>query len=978
MDPSQPSGPGPFGPCSRGVALPCYAVATAGATDGGSVVVGGEQVAAGTIGRRSELNAIARFLAAVPTGPSALLIEGEAGIGKTTLWKEAVAAAHRDAFQVLSCRPAHAEMALPYMGLGDLFAHVPTPVLAELPAPQRRSLDVALLRADDSGQALHQRTLSVAVSNALPILARAGPVLIAVDDAQWLDPPSRHVLRYALRRISPASIGVLLARRSGAPEEDPLGLGAALPADALQRMTVGPLDLASLGTLLHERLRAPFAAPALRRLGEASRGNPFFALELGRALLDAGDAALPGEPLPVPSSLTELLGARLLRLSRPVRQALLTTASLSRPTVDLVRAACGVAGTADALQRAHDAGLIEMHDGALRFTHPLLASVLHSQATAHELRRLHRRLAALVTGADERARHLALSAVEPDEEVAAAIDGAAVRAARRGAPDAAAALLEQATRLTPPVAVDRVLRRTLDAADQHLAAGDTTRARTLFDQVATVAGDDTTRARALHGLGRIRFFEGRFRAAMAYLEKASQQAGGDVALRFAIERDSVFALMNMGAMPDAVRHARAAVQVAQDSGDRESLVEALYYLCMIAFVHGDELDARLLQRAIALDGHVSFAPLLEHPGLGTGRFPLAIVLKFSDRFDDARALFRALYAEHVEHGDETALPPVLFALGELACWTGDLDEAERLAGEVRAVAARTGQAVVDARAVLLEAMVAVRRGDAETARAAASASLALAEASEDAPALLRSLRSLGLLELSLGNAEAALVHLQRGVELEASAGYDPCLARLLPDAVEALVAVGRLDDALRLTLLLEAGAARHARPWCVAGAARCRGIVDAAAGDFDAALAALQRAVSAHEQLDQPFELARTLLASGRVQRRAKQRGAARHSLDRAVAIFESLGAQRWAELARRELHRIGGRSSTPFALTATERRVAELVAEGQTNREVAATLFMSAKTVETNLTRIFAKLGVGSRRELARLPAEDKPRDSP
>lgn len=919
------------------------------------------------IGRRSELDAIACFLGGVPGGPSGLLIDGEAGIGKTTLWKEALAAAHRDAFRVLSCRPAQSDAALPYLGLDELFAQVPESVLAELPLPQRRSLEVALLRAEADGQPLHQRALSVAVSNVLPILARTGPLLIAIDDVQWLDPPSRHVLRYAFRGIPPAAIGVVLARRLGASDDDPLGVGSAFAPGSLQRITVGPLDLPSLDHLLHARLRRAFAASTLRRLEQASGGNPFFALELGRVLLDSGETVLPGEPLPAPSSLTELLGARLLRLNRSVRQALLAVAALSRPTSDMVAAACGITATRIALERASDAGLIEIHSGALRFSHPLLASVLYSQATAAELRQLHRRLAALVTDPDERARHLALSAMEPDEAVATEIAAAAVRAARRGAPDAAAALLEQATRLTPPVAVDLVLRRTLDSADQHLAAGDTSRARILFEQVSTVTGDDTMRARALHRLGRIRFHEGRFGTAVAYLETALQHSGEDVRLRFAVERDMTFALMNMGAMSDSVRHARAALDVAEASGDEASVVEALYYLCMTAFFHGDEVDARLLQHAIALDRGADFAPLLPHPGLGTGRLPLALMLRFSDRFDDARALLRALHAEHVEHGDETALPPVLFALGELACWTGDLDEALRLAGEVRAVGARTGQASVEARAVLLEAMVGVRCGDADAARTAVTTSLALAEASEDAPAQLRSLRAIGLLELSLGDAAAALPHLERGVTLEASAAFDPGLARLLPDAVEAMVGVGRLGDAGRLVVSLEANARRHRRPWGLAMAARSRGILDAACGDIDRALAALERAVAEHARLDEPFELARTLLAQGRVQRRARQRGAARHSLDRAEAIFESLGATRWAELARQEQHRIGGRASTPFDLTTTERRVAELVAEGQTNREVAAALFMSTKTVETNLTRIFAKLGVSSRREMSR-----------
>ena len=946
------------------------------------MVAAGEDVILGAIGRQSELGTIARFLATVPAGPAALVIEGEAGIGKTTLWNEAVAAAQRESFRVMSCRPAQSERHLPYLGLGDLFAHVPEQVLAELPAPQRRSLEVALLQADAGDRPLQQRALSVAVSNALPILARWSPVLVAIDDVQWLDPPTRRVLCHAIRRIPPAPIGVLLARRSGrAAEDDPLELGSALSADRRLRIPVGPLDLPSLDRLVHIRLRAPFSAPALRRLEQASGGNPFFALELGRLLLDGDGTTLPGEPLPAPSSLTELLEARLLRLPRGVRHALLAAAALSRPTVDLVRAAAGATVTTEALERATDAGLIDVCGGAVRFTHPLLASVLYAQATPGELRRLHGRLAGLVADTEERARHLALSAVEPDEAVAKAIDEAAARAARRGAPDAAAALLEQARRLTPPAAVDGVLRRTLDAADQHLASGDTARARALLDDVASLTGASTTRARALHRLGRIRVVEGRFRAATADLEQALAEVGENLALRVAIERDIVFTFMQLGEVSSAVRHARAAVETAEAADDPAVLAEALYYLCMVLCIHGEEIDPALLERAVAVDQRVATAPLLDHPGLATGRVPLALILKFSDRFDDARALLRSLYAEHVEHGDEAALPPVLFALGELECATGNCDDAARLAGELHDVADRTGQAIVGARAITLEAMVAAHRGDVDDAYAKTAASLALAEATEDAPALLRSLRSLGLLELSLGRPEQAVVPLRRGVDLERTAGYDPSVSRMLPDAVEALVAVGRLDDARPLVESLEAHARRHGRPWSLATAARCRGILDAASGDVAAARAALEQALWEHQELGQPFELARTLLAMGRVERRAKQRSAARRSLDQAVGIFESLGAGRWADLARQEVQRISGRASTPFDLTTTERRIATLVAEGQTNREVASTLFISVKTVEANLTHIYGKLLVSSRRELARsLRAEStgKHRDSP
>jgi len=931
------------------------------------VVSATREAPAGLVGRESELLAIRSFLDAVRAGPSALVVVGEPGIGKTTLWNATVDLARHQELTVMSARPAESERELPFLGLGDLFADVPDTLLAKLPAPQRRALEVALLRGDGDGDPVQQRALSVAVANALHALAGSGPVLVAVDDLQWLDPPTRRVLRHAIRRIPGMPVGLLLARRQGAHDDDVLDLASALPPDRLVRITVGALDQPSLDHLLQARLHGPLAAPTLRRLGEASGGNPFFALELGRALLDARVVTAAGEPLPVPSSLNELLGSRLQRLSGRTRRLLLAAAALSRPTVDLLGAAAGGPETAETLQRAADAGLTVVRGGSVGFTHPLLASVLYSQATAAELRRLHRRLANLVSDPEERARHLALSTIEPDECVAQAIEEGATRAARRGAPDTAASLLEQATRLTPPSAVDDVLRRTLDAADQHLVVGATARARTLFEDVLSQAPEGRTRARALHRLGQIRVLEGRFRAATEYFQRALAEVAEDHLLRVAIERDVVFTLFQLGRMGEGVQHALLAVEAAEASGEPGLLAAALYYLGMARCLHGDEVDPAMLERAAAAERRALPGPDIAHPGLATGRFPLAAMLKFSGRLEEARALLGTERVERLEHGDEQSLPPVLFALGELEWWAGNHDEAARLAVEIHDVGARTGQSVVDARAVTLAAMVGAQREDVETARAQVAASIALAEATEDAPALLRSLRMRGLIELSLGRTDEAAALLQHAAELEAADGYDPGVARVLPDAVEALVAVGRAGDAELLAARLEAHVARHGRPWCSATAARCRGILAAARGDITVAITALELALDEHRRLPEPFELARTLLAKGRVERRAKQRRAARESLDQALALFESLGAVRWAELTRQEMHRIGGRAATPFRLTETEGRVAGLVAEGQTNREVAATLFMSPKTVEANLTRIYDKLGVHSRRELAR-----------
>jgi DNA-binding CsgD family transcriptional regulator len=920
------------------------------------------------IGRVPELGSIAGFLDAVPAGPSALVIQGEAGIGKTVLWNEAVAAARDRGYTVLSCHPAQAESRLPYLGLGDLFTHVPDQVLAGLPVPQRRALEVALLRVEGEGPPLQQRAVSAAVVNSLLILARSAPTLVAVDDVQWLDSPSRRVLRFAIRRIAPASVGILAAIRSGGREGDPLDLGRALPADSVSWLTVGPLSLQAVERLLRSRLHAAFPGPALRRLEQTSGGNPFYALELGRVLLDPGASAVAGQPLPAPSSLTDLLRARLGRLPRASREALLIVSALSRPTADQVRAASATPEPAIvAMERAVAAGLIELRDGSVRFTHPLLASVVYSQASGAELRRLHQRLAGLVVDPEERARHLGLGAEGPDETVAAAIDAAAIRAARRGAPDAAAALLEQATRLTPPAATGDVRRRKLDAADQHVAAGDTARARILLEQVLATSDAGTTRARVLHRLSWVRGAEGGLSEGPPLLRQALAEVGEDLPLRVAIERDLVFALIQVGSPSEALPHARAGLLAAEASGQPILLAEALDYLCMAELLVGNKISTKLLDRAISVDQQVGPAPLLEHPGVATGRFPLALTLKWTDRFDAARDLLRSLYTVHGEHGDEGSLPPVLFHLGELELWAGNWQTATWLAGECHELASRTGQAVADRRALLLEAMVEACRGNVAAARSKGQASLVLSENAADSLSVIRSLKSLGLLELSLGKPGEAAGYLERGLELEAEAGYDPGVLRLVPDAVEALLAAGRPQAARPLVEALEAQGRRLGRPWALATGARARGLLEAASGDLAGAQTALEGALREHKGLPQPFELARTLLAMGIVRRRAKRKREARDSLGQALAVFQELGAARWAGRTRAELGRIGGRAPSPAHLTPTEERIAELVAEGQTNREIAGSLFLSVKTVEANLTHIYRKVGVTSRRQLAR-----------
>jgi DNA-binding CsgD family transcriptional regulator len=730
---------------------------------------------------------------------------------------------------------------------------------------------------------------------------------------------------------------------------------------------VGPLELAPLDALLCARLRTAFLGPTLRRIHETSGGNPLFAIEIARSLLDPEASIVPGQRIPAPSTLPELLAARLARISPTTRCALLAASALARPTVDLVLAAtAGDDVTAAVLALAADAEVIAIQGRTIRFTHPLLASVVYAEATAAERRSLHRRLADLVVDPEEQARHLGLSAERPDAEIAGTLERAARHAASRGAPEAAAALFEQAVVLTPPGARDEVLRRKLDAADQHIAAGAVSQARALLDDVSSTADAGPTRARALHRCARVSALVSDFLTVPQVLRRALEEVGDDHALRAAIERDLVWSLAQVGVVAELVPHAVAAVDAAQASGHPLLIAETLAHLCVARCFAGDDFERDLVDRAMRFYDEARNAPPADHPAIASGRLTLAVTLKWTDNFEEARSMLAALRSEHIEHGDEAALSPVLLHLGELECWSGDWQTAAVLAAECRELAVRGDQAVAKLRAMTLDSMVACSRGSAD-AIAISEAALAVADAAGDWPAVIRILKAVGVHELSIGDVDAAVAHLVRGVTIEKSSGYDHRTVRIVPDAVEALIAAERTQEAVPLVYELERAGARSCRPWAQATGARCRGLLYAAEGQLAAAITSMEFAMREHDRLERPFERARTLLVLGITQRRLRQQRAARESLREAHQIFEALGAARWCERTVVELDRIGGRASTPHSLTPTEEQIAKLAADGRTNGEVAAALFISVKTVEANLTRIYRKLGVSSRRQLAR-----------
>ena len=422
------------------------------------------------VGREDELGLIRAFLDRAADAPRALVLDGEAGIGKSTLWQAAVEEARARSARVLLSQPAEAERGLAFAGLGDLLEPVLDDILPSLPAPRRRALRIALLLEEAEGP-VDPRALGVAVRHAIEVLAEDAPLVVAVDDLQWLDPSSVASLAFALRRLQ-AGVGILLARRPGESAEA-VPLEHALGGGQVESLRLGPLSVGAIQVLLRNELDRVFARPTLLRIHEASGGNPFYALELAGAL---GPDVDPTQPLPVPETLEELVDARLAGLPDATRAGLVLASALGTAPVKLLRAA-GVAD--DALEAAVAARVVELQDGAVRFTHPLLSSVLYQGLAGAERRAAHGTLADVVVDPLERARHLALATEHPDPAVAAALDEAAALANARGASAMAAELAEHALRLTCVDAPADEHRRAIAAGRAHLAAGEVDRARTL-------------------------------------------------------------------------------------------------------------------------------------------------------------------------------------------------------------------------------------------------------------------------------------------------------------------------------------------------------------------------------------------------------------------------------------------------------------------------------------------------------------------
>jgi DNA-binding CsgD family transcriptional regulator len=923
------------------------------------------------LGRDAELAAIASYLHRLAAGPVALVLEGEAGIGKTTLWEAGVAAAHRRGYPVLACRPVQAEATLSFAALGDLLDGVLDEVLPALPDPQRRALEVALLRADAGKDPADQRAVSVATLGVLRLLARSGPLVVAVDDVQWLDGPSARVLAFAVRRLTNEPVGLLVSVRTTGRQAVPLNLEQAWPPDRVGRLLVGPLSVGALQRLVRSRLGRSLPRSVLLRVHEATAGNPLFAVEVARVLLQRPDGLDPGQGLPVPEGLRQLVRLRLDGLPAQARRALLPVSALTRSTVAMVERATGAPAVARrGLEQAADAGVVEVDGDVVRFAHPLLRSVVYADAPSQQRRRLHRRLAQVVLDPEEHARHLALATDRPDAGVAKTLEDAAVLARSRGAPAAAAELLELAGTRTPAGRAQDRWRRTLEAGRYYFEAGDTQRARTLLETAVATAASHDARAQARLALAGVLHHSDGPLESVPVLERALEEAGANRGLRMEVERELAHDLWLRGDLAEARRHARAAVELAGEVGEPAALVTTAANQTLLDAAEGG-VTPESLERARSL---VASAPGSSGAGQLTMVEPaeevLALLLMVAGDLDEARGIYLEQLKQASVRGDEHRREYLAWCLARIEVRAGNFQLAAGYAEESDLEAA--GQEGLVSETLGARAEVAVLLGRVEVAHRAAEEGLTIAERRGLGLAALRNRAALGFLELSLGNPANAHRWLGPAVAAMHDMGLgEPAYVPLLPDEIEALIALGELEQAASLIDVLEERGHALDRPWALAAAARGRGLLQAARGEQAAALEALQLALQEHNRMAQPFELGRTLLVKGTIERRARKWGAARASLEGGLTHFERLGAVLWVDRARAELRRVGGRPAARH-LTATEERVAELVSTGLTNQEVADALFMSVRTVEANLSRIYHKLGIRSRTEVhAKLSSE-------
>ena len=933
-------------------------------------------------GRAAEQAAIDRLLAAARTGTSgALVLRGDAGIGKTALLE--YAADEAGGFQVVRGTGIESEAELPFAGL-HLLLRPALDRIGALVVPQRQALERAFgLAPDRPGEpgdaggssprgGTDRLLIGMAVLSLLSELAGDGPLLCLVDDAHWLDGSSAAALAFAARRLGEDGIALIMAARDGEGR---------FSAQGLPELRVAGLPPESAAALLDAQPADLTAALRYRILTEA-QGNPLALIELpaaatpqpsfprhgppvtdplhgGAVVEDHGELALTGR-------LVAAFSGQAARLPDATRLLLLAAAADDAGEANLVlRAGKALGADAADLAPAERAGLIRQAGQSLAFRHPLIRAAVYQDAPLGQRLAVHRALADAMEGregsddAGRRAWHRAAGAAEPDEQIAAGLDRAAEQAAERGGYAAAAAASARAAELSADPAA-RARRLTI-AAEAAAESGDLIRARLLADRAEPDADDAMLRAGLLHVRALADFGEGSFRGAhRLLLEGADLLAGTSPAL--------------------AARILVQAFHTAWYIGEPE-LADVAVRLTALRIPDGEPMQAVASYLAATLrtlfgwraDGVPALTDVVAQARRAGADAPLDLIQVcgaglIAGQDAQTHETAAALAAEARGQGRIGLLPTILFFLAEGELFHGRHRDALATATEAVQVASDSGQWHWVSQVNGLLAYLAAAAGDEARCHQLADDAMTAATAGNVAPGSAWAHWSLGLLDLGGGRVEAALGRLE--TLAEGPTQHHVSVMRSAPDLVEAAVRIGEPDRAAKPLRRFEQWGARAGQPWIDALVLRCRALLapDAEAESLYAA------ALDAHQREDRPFERARTQSLYGEWLRRARRKTEARTQLRAALEIFDRLGAEPWNARAARELHATGvatpqgrGRhgSGALGQLTPQELQIVRLAAQGLSNRDIAAQLFLSPRTVGYHLYKAYPKLGVAARSEL-------------
>ena len=907
------------------------------------------------VGRDRELGRVRAAIDAARAGSVvSLTLTGLPGSGKTTVWRAAIDLAAQASFTCLAATPTSLEAPLAYAVLGDLLAGMTPARHDALPPPQRTAIRAAL-QLEDPGAPVADTATAAALRTLLATLAGEGPLCIAIDDLQWADMASRRALAFAVRRLGDLPVLLVLARRLGTTRDESTVIDE-WPGPPARLVELEGLSAGAIHHVLRAELGATFPRPTLVRIADLAAGNPLLAIEIGRAVLDAGGdiraartAALDG------STVRELLGRRIAGISEAERRTLLVAALAEGGSMAQVTAVHASLGWPIRPPPA-EAGLASFDGPLVRFHHPLYLEAVLGWARSTDLQAVHRAVAQHVERVEARARHLAEGTDGVDEALAGTLDHAVHHARSTGALDEARELARLAVERTPPDSRARE-ERIVRLADLLFDTGDPPASARLLEGVLAGGPGSVERIEVLLRLATIWLGTRPPPDVRRLCMEALQLAGGDPDLT---ARAHLLLAETVDTARESLRHLRAAIAVLGQDGSATLRAGALNTMAIVTTQAGRRVDMRAVESAVELEVETSQGPPAER-----ARFTRGWLLLMDDELDRARADFRLGLRSSEDRGDELRLPSILAQLGHLELRAGNWPAARQWGVAMLEAAERSSQQFWIGLAHAQLGALDASQGNASSALAHLGTAQRIAD-EIDAP-FLRLVAALNLAMQALGEQrfDDADRHMATAREHRAGRFDDPGMLPWAGSEVEAAARAGHLERADELAGDVERRARRMRRRRALGAVQRGRAVIAAARGDLDRALALARESVQTLGRLPAPFEEARSLLVLGSVQRRRREKREAHETLTSARDAFARLGADPWTRQATDELGRIGLRPRAPSALTESEWRVARLAADGHSNRTIANDAFLSVKTVESTLGRVYLKLGIRGRAEL-------------